>query len=527
MIEIKTRADALKHITNELTTNKHIIPSLPQALVRVQKAVNDKAIGAKELADVILDDPSLTASVLRLANSAYYRHTKAKIRTITSAIVLLGFETIRNLALGLSVYNMLSNLPKVRNYQQVWRHSLCCAVCAQHFAKLMRIPVPEEAFVAGLLHDMGKLILGQFFPEHYAQVLNRIDDGSATYLQAERDIIKVDHMEIGRFIAEHWSFPQDIVSAIGRHEIERYAEGLDGTAPPLENAVIVANKVAHFLYKDQEPGQSEVRMPDIQYLCSTGLGIDADKMEDIIGLLKEQVRDIAHILDIVIDEWRYDSNGNPVDGNSPSESAVNKKDHDRLQFLLECNQAAARCDDFASFLKDTIEKLFHAIDLNYVFLLINNRDFGCLEAKFGFGPDIEHIREKIAIRIDTADDVAAKAYLEDHPVVVNPENMQEFSRLCEANLVGLLGTFNIAAIPIDINDHPIAVLVVSREYDSQNITAEDLGILSMYVQNLTAVLGRNRIRGGTSVIRKSTTSVLTKKSSTTRIIRNPESGDRH
>lgn len=500
MIEIKSRNDVFRHFERSLGENENMMPALPQALVRVQKAIQDTGVSAKDLAEVILHDPSLTASVLRLANSAYYRHSRANIRTITSAIVLLGFETIRNLALGLSVYNMLNRLPRARNYRSIWRHSLCCAVCAQRFARCMDLPVPEEAFVAGLLHDMGKLILGQFFPEHYAQVLNASEKGKSL-IGAENEVLKCSHLDAGMFIASYWSFPSDIVEAIGQHESGRGDPAPLSASPPLTKIVFIANRVAHFLFGDI----GEARMPtyeELEEICGKSLGISAASVQRIINMLRPEIQDIARVMDIVIDDWRMEEEPHARESRDLRVPRGGDPSRERLEFLLYASELAASGTDFVDFLQSTTERLFAALGLEYVLLLFHHREIGGLTARMGYGPNIAEIRDRVNIRLDSADDPAALAFLEKKPVVVGPDNLHRFSRLSECNLVPLLGTFNIAAVPVLVGERAIAVLVAARNHQEEEIDQEALRILVSYCQNAATVLGRAKKRDGTEVLRR-------------------------
>lgn len=533
MVELRTRNDVFRHIAAQIEGDAPIMPGLPQVLLRVRDALDDEELGAKDLATVILDDPSLTASVMRLANSAYYRHTRAKVRTVTSAIILLGFETVRNLVLGLSVYNMLSNLPKVRNYRQLWRHSLCCGVCAQNLAQKVGLAIPEEAFVAGLLHDMGKFVMGQFLPEHYARVLTTVQRSGLSFMDAERDILKVDHMEVGEFVARHWSFPDEVIEAIGHHEIDTHDGTLNPDLPSLRKIVIIANKTAHMLYRDEEPGQSIVSTLDLSTLCETGLGLDDEKTSQVVGQLKSDVRRVARMLDIVIDDWRYASGTHPKISeqadNAPNEKNTPATDASaRLDLVLWCHEQAHSAEGLIEYLKATSPKLREVLDLAHVFYLGASEDRTHLQGTFGYGRGIDGVRETIHIATDTSDDVAARAFLQRAPVVVSPENMHLFSRLSESNLISMLATSNVAAHPVIAGERCEGVLVITRHKDSPPLTSEEAGILSLYAQDLSALLERIE-RGSKTFQRRSSTRILKKDNArrrgTTRILKKDKDGD--
>ena len=152
-------------------------PVFPQMLVQVQKVASDEHSSAQDLAEIILKDQSLTSKILSVSNSAYYGFY-GKVSTITQSIVVLGFDSVKNIALGLAVHNSLSSFMNDPSIKQFWEHSLATGVCAELLAEKMGYTPSEEALVGGLIHDVGKLLLFQFYPEEYAEVEKRSEDAT-------------------------------------------------------------------------------------------------------------------------------------------------------------------------------------------------------------------------------------------------------------------------------------------------------------------------------------------------------------
>ncbi len=193
------------------------LPSLPQVLVGVSRVASDPTSSAADLAEVILKDQALTMKVLRVANSARYGVSAQRITTVSRAVVLLGFQSVRAIAVGLGAYQLLSALRRGGQVlRSFWIHAVATAVVCQDLAELLRYEVPEEAFVAGLLHDVGKLVLA----EHDPKTASGVYDGSVrgpALLREETRAFGVNHVEVGAEIARRWELPDVLVRAIEQH----------------------------------------------------------------------------------------------------------------------------------------------------------------------------------------------------------------------------------------------------------------------------------------------------------------------
>ena len=204
-------------LLEQIVSSAKDLPSLPAITYRVIKLVDDPQSTAKDLNDVITQDQSLTAKVLRLANSAYYGFPR-RISTVTDAIVLLGFNTIRSLVLSASVYHILEK--PLEGYAlapgELWRHSQASAMAARLIAQRARYRQPDQAYIAGLLHDIGKVLLNHHLREQYHEVVARVG-GEKTFIDVEEEVLGFNHAQVGALLAEKWNLPPDLVEAIGCH----------------------------------------------------------------------------------------------------------------------------------------------------------------------------------------------------------------------------------------------------------------------------------------------------------------------
>lgn len=191
---------------------------LPEIINKIISLTEDPDSTVEDMEKAILGDQILTTKILRLANSAYYGYAR-KISTISQATVLLGFQAIKSIALASTVSIFLTSELKGYSLEknELWTQSQTCAIVSRYIAKHIKYPNPEEAYVAGLLRDVGKTILNQHMEKEYCEVLNLIEEGNMSFLEAEKAILGFDHAEIGEKVAEKWNLPKALVDCIGHH----------------------------------------------------------------------------------------------------------------------------------------------------------------------------------------------------------------------------------------------------------------------------------------------------------------------
>jgi len=222
--------------------NSKDLPTIPVLLGRIVAVVDGDRSSARDLVEVMQRDQALTGRVLRLANSGFFGFGR-EVSTLARAIMVLGFSAVRSLALGIKVWETLIGQRDL-NLTALWEHSALVGAAARLIAQRTRAAEPEEVFTAGLLHDVGRVVLALRFPAEYAAVLDTADqDAVAVPLEErERAAFGVDHAQAGAWLGEQWALPPAIVAAAARHH-----EPIEpGT--PLRGWVIVnlANRLVHW-----------------------------------------------------------------------------------------------------------------------------------------------------------------------------------------------------------------------------------------------------------------------------------------
>ncbi len=218
------------------------MPALPVTVSKVVEICNTPGTSPTDLNRVISVDPVLMARVMKLINSAYYGLSN-RITSLVRAIIMLGINTVKNLALSTAVVGSLGKADNFRalNAQGYWRHSLGVGVTAKAIARERGVDQKflEEFFIAGLIHDIGKIPINYAAAESYVEAMGLSDRESIPLFQAEQSVFGFDHAEVGARIGEQWNIGQDIVDAIRYHHAP---ENYEGSAIELVYAVSLANR---------------------------------------------------------------------------------------------------------------------------------------------------------------------------------------------------------------------------------------------------------------------------------------------
>jgi len=203
----------LKKIASKLNS----FPSMPGAAVKLLALIDDPDINVTQIEQILGQDPGLTANLLKLANSAYFG-IPSKIGSVRQAVLLLGLKRLIQMVIA-SCVSAIMDRP-VPGYDlspgELWRHSIAVTVAAEGLVKELKVEAAEEIFTAALLHDVGKLILGDFVQDDFKKIENILSQG-ITFETAENMVLGVNHADIGAEILRRWSLPQALVNAVRWH----------------------------------------------------------------------------------------------------------------------------------------------------------------------------------------------------------------------------------------------------------------------------------------------------------------------
>jgi HD-like signal output (HDOD) protein len=263
------------------------MPSLSTTTTKVLQICNSPTTSPSDLSRVISLDPVLTGNVLKLVNSAYYS-LRSQVTTLTRAIIMLGLNTIKNLVLSTSILNSIGGK---RSFQALrmndfWTHSVCVGVASKYIAKRMDVPTSlhEEYFVAGLLHDLGKIPLNSIFPDAYGHVLRKVDPQQEPLFNVEKDLLGIDHSVVGKMIADKWQLSHALNDAICFHHDSQQAERDN---QQMADIVALANIFSNF-HRIGSAGDAFSDEENAAVLLNRN-GLDSSTFKDLHAIVLEEI----------------------------------------------------------------------------------------------------------------------------------------------------------------------------------------------------------------------------------------------
>jgi len=274
------------------------IEELPTPDFIVQKIISvasDPNASVKELADSIMMDASLSSKVLKLANSAYYGIPR-KITVLNEAIMILGFKTVRNLAMSVFTYNSLfagGGEESGIDRKSLWRHFVFTAIASEALGEILGYPVKEELFINGLLHDIGKIAIDVMSPRMMKTIHEVARGGKKNFLEVEETLDLPPHTIVGAKLVERWGLPEMIVQTVdGHHDPKKYSDSLSAEVVAI---VHIADAVVNTMYPGDSLSYGKPRLsPDALNLLS----LRPKMMKRYVEKLKEKFQKAGDFLEM-------------------------------------------------------------------------------------------------------------------------------------------------------------------------------------------------------------------------------------
>ena len=236
-VEARNRLRSIVNTTTDLTPLKSV------ATKAIQLAEDERS-AAMDLATVISSDQALTSKLLKLSNSAYYGYAR-RISNVREAVILLGMRTVRSVAISSAIIDVFK-LPQLDHdffdHDLFWAHSVTVGLVAETIARETKAARPEDAFTAGVLHDVGKLAMMLAEPAMFAEVVDLTMREEMRYREAELAVFQVGHEQVGARLAQRWKFPEHLVSSIREHHPVKQIRSIETMSDVVAAANLACNR---------------------------------------------------------------------------------------------------------------------------------------------------------------------------------------------------------------------------------------------------------------------------------------------
>ncbi len=453
----------------------------PQMLVQIKKVTADETAGAQDLSDIILTDQALTAKILSVANSAYYGFY-GKVSTITQAIVALGFDSVKNIALGIAAYNSLSAFVKEPRIKQFWEHSLATGVCAELLAEKLGYTPTEEALVGGLIHDVGKLLLVQLYPEEYAEVERIISEQSDAYSHVvEASILGVNHGDVGGILSKKWGLPPQLERVVANHHKKEWGRC------QLTDIVAFSDFMIQVLPSERDNEKIE-RMIN---LGSSVLSLKKESINNVMQILAERLEEYCRIFEIRIDNLMAYTTMVEEEYARIKKSASKKlsRKEEEVSILAEISNAMVAGRPQNELLQMVLEGIIRIEQADSAVLFSIDYDKSSVRGSIGLGKNAMCFASTYFLNLgEESSAIVRAARTGERQFLLKTESGEEISTP-DLELLVELESASAYVLPLLVQGKAKSVLLVAWDKPQAEKSEKELQTLLLFANQATLILG--------------------------------------
>ncbi|HKJ63836.1 MAG TPA: HDOD domain-containing protein [Desulfopila sp.] len=483
-------------------------PALPEILTKLLDACEDEERPLSEIADIISKDPILSFKVLQLVNSAYYglRHT---FTGIEQAVIYLGSNSIKNIAVATAIYQVFEyeKIKKIRRFswREFWWHSLLCATMAKRIARMIEFANVDEAYLSGLLHDIGRIVLLSTFPQEHETILEKTEN-SENVLWAEKQLIGVTHCEVGAWLVRKWQLTSLMADAIKYHHqpLERIAESF-----PLIKIVYFAN----LLTQEQDEG-------NIHEAGDVLFELGQVEIAELVSGATEEVEQIAHSLGIRIRQSKaaakpqeknkativpYEGGncgradisskadmretGQESDFEAEKELRIRVRNISLLSGFLEELMKAEGREKMIEVFERSVNVLF---DLKKVLFFLPDKQQVLLKGTTSASNPYRQMSRDLIMPIKRLSSRLVKAYhgVESDCLERNGKSLST----ADEQVLAVLNAQSALIIPIKADSKPVGLILLGEPDDGLDLTESDMKLLQIIARQLGLCLYLERMK---------------------------------
>ena len=433
-----------------------------------------------DIAKAVEKDPSLSSKILRLINSSYYGLPQ-KMDSIHKCVTYLGINAIRNIAIGASICQALYPIEgnALFNLKVFWWHSLRCAVLSRLISKEIRYNNPEEAFLAGLLHDIGRLVLWVNYPKEYAGLLKEHGDRPDLLLAGEIRL-GITHCEIGAWLLDRWNLQSFMVDAVLYHHqpTDKISNAL-----PLVQIISVANALARTNIPDHE---------DVLGIAEKLCGISPLQIDEILSRADEEVDEVARLLGVEI-EAPSDREDHASINDEEKQAALVREVRD-VSLLLGTFQNLLDANDEKAVLSVIHQGLGILLDVKDIYIFIYDADKDCLVGKAVSENQKSSVIADLIIPVRTGQSLLASALSQAKPIILSLDTPDHDPAIIDLQLIRFVGKNGIMAVPMLAHGQYVGVIALGVDHYESSQLSEHGNLLNMFARQAALSIHADQIR---------------------------------
>ncbi|MFO1435390.1 MAG: HDOD domain-containing protein [Gammaproteobacteria bacterium] len=540
----KELSDSLRHYLNpdetprELSTNDEGNSAVDFLLRRLNRRPDFPAISqhigditqktgrsddthANELANTVLKDYALTSKLLKLVNSTLYRHAGgAPITTISRAVMILGFEQVRQAALNLMMFEHLKNAEQADDMRNALLNSFFSAQVARDLGSKTRGVNSEEVFIAGLFLRLGKHLTIYYFAEEYAEIQRLVTNRGISETEASKEVLGATYVELGAAIAKQWHLPDMVVKGINASA----SSTVTTSKLPSDHALtcaIFANELAETIATGGPAVQANLDALSARY--KRNLDLSHDDLKKVVNEGMDKVIEYARVLNVNARDSALcagiskvtnkplqaivaaASNNNSLEttlGGSAVAPAVADDSEDaamkrRMLLINSISEIATTVMgeyNLNNVLVMILETLYRGVGFSRVLMVVKDAKTRTMQARFGFGEGIDEIVPKFRYSIDTASDVLVDAANTGREFVVLDTSAMEYEKRIPAWCRKLTSPRALVLLPIVVNKAVVSLIYADFVAPSNRITMEEIKLFATLTKQAALAIHQKSLR---------------------------------
>ena len=267
------------------------IPTIPIVSQRVMEISGDDEAPFKDFVAIIEKDQSLASKILRVANSAFYGFS-SRVSSLEHALVILGINEVKSIALGCSLYNFFSHSESDASERtRFWKHAIICSQVAKLLGIHFNTRNGDSLFLAGLIHDIGKLVLDQYFHEEFLQILEYVSLTKTTFSKAEKKMLGTTHCQIAAKLLKQWRFPEEVIIQVLYH----HGPWHDKNHRANSTMIYLANVLTKLAGYPSHPEEKQIDLhefansSEVDFITKTGFDLDYERIKRLISNIQEYI----------------------------------------------------------------------------------------------------------------------------------------------------------------------------------------------------------------------------------------------